>query len=123
MIRPVRPIGPDDLRLRREGADREADEEHGADAEREADDVDLTDQVADADREKRRQDRLAADDVARKIQHLQSLPDSNWMQSAGVAARVAKLPDHPVHQLAASAVAYRACLYSRPIAFHLNSPI
>src|SRR6476646_1882694 len=37
-----------DLRLRGEGADGEADEQHGADAEREAEDADLPDEVAEA---------------------------------------------------------------------------
>ena len=50
----------DDLRLRGEGADREPDEQHGADAEREAADVDLADEIAEADREEEREDRLGA---------------------------------------------------------------
>ena len=58
-----------DLRLRREGADGEADEQDGADAEREAAEVDLADQVADADGEEQRKDRLGADDVAGKLEH------------------------------------------------------
>ncbi len=58
-----------DLRLRREGADGQADEQDGADAERKAADVDLADQIADADGEKHREDRLRADDVARKLEH------------------------------------------------------
>ena len=57
---------PDDLRLRRERADGEADEQDGADAERKSADVDLADQIADADGEKRRQDRLRSDDFASK---------------------------------------------------------
>ena len=60
---------PGDLRLRREGADGEADEQDGADAERKAADVDLADQVADADGEKHRKDRLRADDFAREVEH------------------------------------------------------
>src|SRR5262249_48256833 len=58
-----------DLGFRREGANGEADKEHGADAKGEAEDVDLAHQIADADGKKCRQDRLAADDVASKIQH------------------------------------------------------
>ena len=65
---------PDDLGFRCECADGEADEEHGADAKREAEDVDLADQIAHADRQKRRQDRLASDDVASKVQHVRSPP-------------------------------------------------
>ena len=49
---------------------RQADEQNGADAERKAADVDLADQITEADGEKRRQDRLAADDFAGKIQHV-----------------------------------------------------
>ncbi len=37
---------PGDLRLRREGADGQADEQDGADAEREPADIDLADEVA-----------------------------------------------------------------------------
>ena len=59
----------DDLRLRREGADGEADEQHGSDAEREAAEIDLADQVAEADGEKDRKDRLRPDDVAGEIEH------------------------------------------------------
>ena len=65
---------PDDLGFRRKGADGKADEQHRADPERKAGDADLADQIADADRQKRRQDRLASDDVACKIQHVVS-PD------------------------------------------------
>ena len=64
------PDRTDDLGFRRECTDGEADKEHGADAEREAEDIDLADQITDADRQKRRQDRLAADDIARKIKHV-----------------------------------------------------
>src|SRR4030095_14766599 len=54
---------------RRKGADGETDEQHGADAERESADIDLTDQVADADREEDREDRLRPDDFARELNH------------------------------------------------------
>ena len=70
MIRPVRPIGPDDLGFRCERADGKADEQHGADTERKSAEVDLADQIAHSDRQKRRQDRLASDDVAGKVQHV-----------------------------------------------------
>ena len=51
-----------DLGFRGKGADGQADEQDGADAEREATDVDLADQVTDADGEKQRKDRLRTDD-------------------------------------------------------------
>ena len=63
MIRPVRPIGPVIWSFRRKRADGQTDEQHGADAEREAAEVDLADQIADADGEKYRKDRLRPDDV------------------------------------------------------------
>src|ERR1700752_2598271 len=88
--------GTRNLGFRCEGADSEADKEHGADAKGEAENVDLADQVADADGEKRRQDRLAAEDIARKIQHC-PLRIPNFL--TGSTARIAKLPDNPVHQL------------------------
>ena len=58
-----------DLRLRGECADGQPDEQHGADAEREPAEVDLADQVADADGEEHREDRLGADDVTSEIEH------------------------------------------------------
>ena len=65
---------PDDLGLRRERTDRQTDEQHGADAKREAADVDLTDEIAKADREEERKDRLGSDDVARKCRSWHRLP-------------------------------------------------
>jgi hypothetical protein len=62
----------DDLSLGCERSEGEADKKNGADAKREAEDVDLADQVADADREEGRQDGLASDDLARKVQHVLS---------------------------------------------------
>ena len=59
-----------DLGLGGERADGEADEQDGAHAEREAEDVDLADQVAHADREEGSQDGLASEDVASKVQHV-----------------------------------------------------
>ena len=56
-----------DLGLGGERADGETDEQNGAHAEREAEDVDLADQVAQSDREKGRQYRLASDDLAGKV--------------------------------------------------------
>ena len=58
-----------DLRLRREGADGQADEQDGADAERKAADIDLADQIAEADGEKHRKDRLRSDDFASELEH------------------------------------------------------
>ncbi len=60
---------PRDLRFRHQPADRETDEQNGPDAERKAEDVDLSDQIAEADREEYREDRLGSDDVAGKVQH------------------------------------------------------
>src|SRR6516164_7068212 len=71
------PDRPGDLRLWRKGADCQANEEDGAYAERESADTDLADEITKADREKRRQDRLAADDIARNVQHLPISPDPN----------------------------------------------
>ena len=70
------PDRTDDLGFRRECTDGKADKEHGTDPEGEAEDIDLADQIADADGEKCRQDRLASDDVARKIQHFSLQFDS-----------------------------------------------
>src|SRR6185312_11300122 len=58
------------LRLGRERADREADEQDRADLQRKSGDADLADQVAQSDRQKGRQYGLASNDIARKVQHL-----------------------------------------------------
>ena len=58
-----------DLRLRRERADGQPDEQHGADTERKAADLDLADQIADADGKKDRENGLAAEDLADGVQH------------------------------------------------------
>src|SRR5271169_1351558 len=60
---------PRDLRLGGEGADRKPDEQHRADAERETAEIDLTDEIAEADGKKGREDRLRPDDFPRKIKH------------------------------------------------------
>ena len=60
---------PDDLGFWRERADGKADEKNGADSERKSADADLANQVAQSDRQKRRQYRLASDDLASKVQH------------------------------------------------------
>ena len=72
MIRPVRPIGPDDLGLWCERADGEADKENRADAKRETEDADLADKVAQSDGQEGRQNWLASDDIASKVQHVRS---------------------------------------------------
>ena len=61
---------PYDLSLGCECAEGETDKKNCADAKREAEDVDLTNQVAHADRQEGCQDGLASDDVARKVQHV-----------------------------------------------------
>src|SRR5204863_8513885 len=58
-----------DLGFGRERTDGKAHEKNGTDAERKSPDTDLTDQVAQSDREKCRQYRLASDDLASKVQH------------------------------------------------------
>src|SRR5690349_3233283 len=79
---------PGDLRLRRNSADREADEQHGADAERKAEDVDLAHQIAEADGEKDRENRLGSEDA------LDEFPHGSSSRSARIAARGAKLIEH-----------------------------
>ena len=65
----MRPIGPVICAFGAKAPMSEADEQHGADAEREAAEIDLADQVAEADGEEDREDRLGADDVTRKLEH------------------------------------------------------
>ena len=65
---------PDDLGLRRERADGEADEENGTDAKGETENIDLAHEVAQSDRQEGGQDRLAADDLASEVQHVRSPP-------------------------------------------------
>ena len=59
----------DDLRFRRERPDGEPDEENRAHAQRKPADVDLPDEIAEADGEKGRQDRLCADDLTCRVEH------------------------------------------------------
>src|SRR4029077_18826023 len=93
----------DDLGLRRKGADRKTYEQHRAYPERKPGDADLADQVAQPDRQKRRQDRLTADDVACEIQHASKLPGlaGYLVDSARLTPRGTELFDPPVHQIAA----------------------
>ena len=57
------------LRLRSECANREADEKDSPDPKRKPADTDLADEVAETNGEKRREDRLVANDFAGDIQH------------------------------------------------------
>ncbi len=68
---------PGDRRLRRKGTDREADEQNGADTERKAAQVDLADEISDADGEEYGEDRLRTEDILRKLNHDGSLPALN----------------------------------------------
>ena len=76
-----------DLRLRRKGAEREPDEQHGADAERKSADIDLADEIAEPDREKRCEDRLRPDDVLRAIPACVSSSGSPWCALSGRGSR------------------------------------
>src|SRR5437773_8151867 len=71
---PGQPDRARDLGLGRERTDGKAHEKDSADAERKSPEIDLTDQVAQSDREKCRQYRLASDDIASKIQHCSFSP-------------------------------------------------
>src|SRR5262249_49825932 len=77
------PYGTNDLCFRGEGAESQAHEQNGSHAEREAEDVDLTDQVAQADGKKQRENWLRADDLAGQTNHV-NLPRSK-PQKAGSA--------------------------------------
>ena len=58
---------PGDRGFWRKGADRQTDEQNRADAERETAEVDLPDQITDADGEEQREDRLRPDDILSKV--------------------------------------------------------
>jgi hypothetical protein len=95
---------PRDRSLRREGADEQPDEQHRADAERKSAEIDLADEIADADREEDGQNRLRADNVLRKCNHSNNPPIrvkamSVKNNSAGVTTRGAKLLDHAVDKI------------------------
>ncbi len=60
----------DDLRLRRKGADGQADEQDSADPERKTAQIDLADEVAEADGEENCENRLGADDFTSHIEHV-----------------------------------------------------
>src|SRR4029077_10363990 len=89
-----------DLGLRGEGSNGQAYEQDGADAEREASDVDLADDVTDADGEKQGQNRLRTDDVARHLKH-DNVSDYEQAssQSARGAGRGSKLFDPPIYKV------------------------
>src|SRR5262245_39483744 len=91
---------PDDLGLRREGAEREPDEEHGSHAERKASDTDLADQVAKTDRKEGCEDWLGPDDLAGQSDHDKISRNKLRIPGlAGTATCRAKLLDNSVHQL------------------------
>ena len=69
MIRPVRPIGPDDLCLRSKCPNNKPNEQDSPDAERETAKIDLPDKVTEPDGKEHREDRLRADDFAREVYH------------------------------------------------------
>src|ERR1700754_2244404 len=73
-----------DLGFGCERTDGKANEKDRADAERESPDTDLTDQVAQSDREERRQYRLTSDDVASKVQHFFSPPGTVIVNAPGI---------------------------------------
>src|SRR4029079_2886392 len=91
--------GPDDLCLRTERAEREPYEQDCADTEREPTDIDLPDQVTNADRQKRSEDWLGTDDVAGKVYH-GNLPAKCWPMagSADPASCGTELCDHALGQ-------------------------
>src|SRR6476620_4923388 len=85
----------DDLGFGRERTDGKADEKNGADAERKSPDTDLTDQITQSDREKCRQDRLAADDLASKVQHDVQSPQPVVSAPGTLPRGIARSPDPP----------------------------
>jgi len=91
---------------------------------RKAPEIDLADQIAEADGEKRRKDRLRSNDVAGEIQHFQLSPAGYGrcfgnQRTRHPAARNCSNPGSPGQ---ASAHAYRHACIPRFIAFHLNAP-
>src|SRR5262249_36959668 len=92
---------PNDLGLRREGAERESNEEHGSHAERKASNTDLADQVAKTDRKEGGEDGLGPDDLAGQIDHDRISRNTGLRipRLAGTATRRAKLLDNSIHQL------------------------
>src|SRR6185369_15063563 len=85
-----------DLGFGCERTDGKAHEKNGADAERKSPDTDLTDQVAQSDREKRRQYRLASDDLASKVQHDVQSPQPVVSAPGSLPRGIARSPDPPV---------------------------
>ena len=105
---------PDDLGLRCERADREADEKHRADTQREAEDVDLTDQISHSDGQEGGQDRLASDDVARSVQHCMISPHRTSRIQRTLQPACLKLSDNPLDQICGSVSGYpHACSRGR----------
>ena len=105
----------DDLGLRRKCADGQADEQNGADAERKSADIDLADQVTEADGEERRKNRLGADDVAGKVEHGKLPSEMDELacrcRISGRGSRGAELFDDALDQVRRCGVACRrACI-------------
>src|ERR1700746_1669824 len=99
MMRPVRPMGPVIWAFGAKAPIARPTKRTAPTPRGEAADTDLANEVAKADREKCRQDRLAADDIARNIQH-DFLPDRIFYSClAGSTACVAELLKYPVHQM------------------------
>src|SRR6185437_15081608 len=94
------PNRSDDLSLRSKGAECQAHEQNSSDAERKPEDVDLTNQVTQADGKEQRENRLGPDNVAGQVNHDEISPglDMRKLTLAGVATRRAKLLDDSVHQ-------------------------
>src|SRR6185295_6397754 len=84
-----------DLGFGRERTDGNADEKNGADAKRKSPDTDLTDQVAQPDREKRRQYRQAAENLASKVQHDVQSPQPVVSAPGNLPRGIARSPDPP----------------------------
>ena len=102
-------------RLGREPADGERDEQHRADAEREALDVDLADEIADRDGQEQRHQRLLLEQRAQEFHPL--FPFSRRSgRGRGIASRTRSVS-------AASGGSTFSSGYSRPSLCHLSRPI
>src|SRR5262249_38132645 len=90
---------PDNLGLRREGAERESDKENSSHAERKTSDTDLADEVAKTDRKEGGENWLGPDDLAGHSDH-DKVPRNKMRipELARTATCRAKLLDDSVHQ-------------------------
>ncbi len=94
-MRPIRPIGPRDLCLGRDCADRQPDEQHGADAERESEDVDLPDGVTQRHREEEGRDGLRCEEIPEHCHRQRALqPARRKMSRAGLHLRLGLAAGH-----------------------------